>query len=112
VDLYKDQLKKPYSSVVDCDFDGYFDQQVKELEGLADKGVLKAPEVFLGDLTPPSSSDNGHDEPPPVPGLLPGTVMKSSMQIMNILIVSPFRSTASIGQQRRFNRRNANPYPR
>jgi signal recognition particle receptor subunit alpha len=72
VDLYRDELKKPYTSVVRCDFDGYFDQQVRELEGFADKNVKKAPEVFLGDLTPPSSSDNGNDEPPPVPGLLPG----------------------------------------
>lgn len=72
MDLYRDDLKKPYTSVVQCDFDGYFDQQVRELEGLADKNIQKAPEVFLGDLTPPSSSDNGNDEPPPVPGLLPG----------------------------------------
>lgn len=79
VDLYRDQLKKPYTSVIDCNFDGYFDQQVRELEGLADKNDQEAPEVFMGDLTPPSSSENGYDEPPPVPGLLSGRMMKSSL---------------------------------
>ena len=76
MDLYRDQFKKPFTSVVECDFDVYFDQQVRELEGLTDKSTLRAPEVFLGDLTPPSSSDNGYDEPPPVPGLLSGRVMR------------------------------------
>ena len=81
MDLYRDQLKKPYTSVVDCDFDNYFDQQVRELEGSADKNDQKAPEVFLGDLTPPSSSDNGNDEPPPLPGLLSGRTTVSNPPI-------------------------------
>ena len=75
VDLYRDQLKKPYTSVFACDFDVYFDQQVSELEGLADRNVQKAPELISGDWTPPSSSENGHDEPPPLPGLLSGMIM-------------------------------------
>lgn len=79
MDLYRDQLKKPFTSVVDCDFDDYFDQQVRELEGLADNNDQKAPEVLKGDLTPPSSSDNGHDEPPPLPGLLSGRMMISNL---------------------------------
>ena len=73
VDLYKDELRKPYTSVVECEFDGYFDQQLKELEGLADKNPQRAPQLTLDDTTPPSSSDNGIDDPPPpLPGLLSG----------------------------------------
>lgn len=83
MDLYRDQLKNPHTSVVDCDFDNYFDQQVRELEGSADKNDQKAPEVFLGDLTPPSSSDNGHDEPPPLPGLLSGKMKVSTCRLMH-----------------------------
>ncbi|KAL9045376.1 MAG: hypothetical protein Q9214_001565 [Letrouitia sp. 1 TL-2023] len=71
VDLYGDQVKKPHTSIVECDFDGYFDQQVKELEGSAERLTQRAPQIVHDDLTPPSSSDNGLDEPPPhLPGLL------------------------------------------
>ncbi|KAA6414112.1 MAG: P-loop containing nucleoside triphosphate hydrolase [Lasallia pustulata] len=71
VDLYKDQLKKPHTSVVDCDFDAYFDQQLKELEGSIARSAVKAHETVPDDLTPPSSSGTGPDEaPPPLPGLL------------------------------------------
>lgn len=71
-DLYGDQLKKPHTSLVECHFDDYFDQQVRELEGSAEKDGLKAPQIAIEDLTPPSSSDNGIDEfPPPLPGLAP-----------------------------------------
>lgn len=70
VDLYKDQLKKPHTSVVECDFDGYFDQQVKELEGAADKNLQRAPQITVDNLTPPSSSDSKIGGfPPPLPGL-------------------------------------------
>lgn len=70
VDLYKDQLRKPHTSVVECDFDGYFDQQVKELESKAET-VSQAPQIAVEDLTPPSSSDSGsHEPPPPLPGLV------------------------------------------
>lgn len=101
MDLYRDQLKKPYTSVVDCDFDDYFDQQVRELEGLAAKNDQKAPEVFLGDLTPPSSSENGHDEPPPLPGLLSGRMTISNLlvevRLSEPLFSGPSRSFHSSG---------------
>ncbi len=71
MDLYKDQLKKPHTSVVQCDFDGYFDQQVRELESLVKTSTQKAPELALEEFTPPSSSENGHEElVPPIPGLI------------------------------------------
>lgn len=70
MDLYKDQLRKPHTSVVECDFDRYFDQQVKELEGEAAKTPQRAPQIAVEDLTPPSSSDSGsYEPPPPLPGL-------------------------------------------
>ncbi|KAK3176153.1 hypothetical protein OEA41_007475 [Lepraria neglecta] len=74
VDLYKDQLKKPHTSIIECDFDGYFDQQVRELEGAAEKNPQRAPQIAFDDLTPPSSSDNGDGIlPPPLPGLAAAT---------------------------------------
>lgn len=70
VDLHKDQLKKPHTSIIECDFDGYFDQQVRELEGAAEKNPQRAPQTAVDELTPPLSSDNGDGMlPPPLPGL-------------------------------------------
>ena len=75
VDLYKDQLKKPHTSMVECEFDGYFDQQVKELESASKKNPQLVAQNALEELIPPSSSKNGHKEsPPPLPGLAPGEV--------------------------------------
>lgn len=80
-DLYKDQLRKPHTSLVECDFDAYFDQQVKELEGSVDKNALRTPQLALDDFTPPSSSENGYDDaPPPIPGLLTGTHIYSNLR--------------------------------
>ena len=74
VDLYKDQLKKPHTSIIECDFDAYFDQQVRELEGAAEKNPQRAPQIAVDDLTPPSSPDNGDGMlPPPLPGLAAAT---------------------------------------
>ena len=71
IDLYSDQLRKPHTSVVECDFDAYFDQQLRELEGSVDN---RGPPLRLQetDFTPPSSSDTGDEPPPPIPGLLQG----------------------------------------
>ena len=71
MDLYQDQLKKPHTSIVECDFDVYFDQQLKELEGVSEKETRIAPKPRVEDLTPPSSSDAGSDDaPPPIPGFI------------------------------------------
>ena len=68
IDLYGDQLKKPHTSVVECEFDEYFDQQVKELEGAVQRTTEQALAVADDDLTPPSSSDSGGQELlPPLP---------------------------------------------
>lgn len=73
VDLYGDQVKKPLSSRVECDFDGYFEQQVRELEGSAEKTPQRPPLPAFDELTPPSSSDSRYKEPPPpIPGFLTG----------------------------------------
>ena len=69
MDLYRDQLLKPHTSVVECDFDAYFDQQVKELEGIGEN-VQTLQSTIPNDISPPSSSNNRNEKPPPVPGLL------------------------------------------
>ncbi|EON68804.1 hypothetical protein W97_08062 [Coniosporium apollinis CBS 100218] len=71
-ELYKDQLRQPYTSAVDCPFDDYFDRQVQELEKTADRTATRPFEPTpTVEFTPPSSSgtDNGPDAPPPMPGL-------------------------------------------
>ncbi|CAF9912095.1 MAG: hypothetical protein HETSPECPRED_000829 [Heterodermia speciosa] len=74
VDLYRDQLRKPHTSVVECDFDSYFEQQVRELERSAEKSPQTGPFEPPEDPTPPSSSDSLQNDmpPPPIPGLAPG----------------------------------------
>ncbi|MCJ1395206.1 hypothetical protein MMC18_008089 [Xylographa bjoerkii] len=69
VDLYGDQLRKPHTSVIECDFDAYFDQQLRELEGSVNSGA-PPPKLSENDLTPSSSSDAGDEPPPPVPSFL------------------------------------------
>ncbi|KAI9838866.1 MAG: hypothetical protein M1819_004073 [Sarea resinae] len=68
VDLYKDQLQKPHTSMVECHFDGYFDQQMRELE---DTPSGPAPRIALEAVEPaPTSQDDLSEAPPPIPGLL------------------------------------------
>ncbi|KAL8798892.1 MAG: hypothetical protein Q9223_007764 [Gallowayella weberi] len=72
VDLYGDQVKKPHSTVVDCNFDDYFDQQVKELEGSAETSQ-RTPQIVRNDPNLIASPDSEAEEPPPtIPGLLAG----------------------------------------
>ncbi|KAL8728690.1 MAG: hypothetical protein Q9181_005263 [Wetmoreana brouardii] len=71
VDLYGDQVKKPHSTVVDCDFDGYFDQQVKELEGSAKDTAQRTPQIIQDDFYSTLDTKSSPQEPsPPIPGLL------------------------------------------
>ena len=78
-DLYKDQLKKPHTSVVECNFDGYFDQQVQELESAAEKNPQRLAQTALEEVTPPSDSEKRYEEPlPPLPGLAPGELVSES----------------------------------
>ena len=64
-DLYGEQLRKPHTSVVDCDFDEYFDQQVRELEESAEKGTQRAPQIAVEDVEDLQNEQHMHDEPPP-----------------------------------------------
>ena len=72
VDLYKDQLQKPSASVVEYRFDGYFDQQMRELE--ASSGATTARDAPRAEVEQKKDSsingDTGGPPPPPVPGLL------------------------------------------
>ena len=68
VDLYGDQLRKPHTSIVECHFDEYFDQQIREFEGstVSRDPRPTEPIEFLRDAPPGVPAD----EPPPLPGLL------------------------------------------
>lgn len=70
VELYGDQLRKPHTTVVECPFDDYFDQQMKELEQSA---IIKDQRISDTPAHPPVSTttdDYFGDEPPPMPALL------------------------------------------
>lgn len=70
VDLYGDQLKKPNTTVVECHFDEYFDQQVRELEKTALNQDTRVAETSALEEAQTSLSGNLGDEPPPLPGIL------------------------------------------
>jgi signal recognition particle receptor subunit alpha len=71
VELYGDQLKKPHTTLVECHFDKYFDQQIGELEKTAlNQDIRVAESSALADQGPPPLLGNLGDEPPPMPGLL------------------------------------------
>jgi signal recognition particle receptor subunit alpha len=70
VDLYGDQLKKPHTTLVECHFDEYFDQQVRELEKTAlNQDTRTAESTAFLEKAPVSIAEDA-DEPPPLPGLL------------------------------------------
>ncbi|KAB8295219.1 hypothetical protein EYC80_007137 [Monilinia laxa] len=70
VDLYGDQLRKPHTTVVECPFDEYFDQQVRELEKSALNHDVRAAETSAFEESIPLISTTSDDEPPPLPGSL------------------------------------------
>lgn len=71
VELYGDQLRKPHTTVVECHFEEYFDQQIKELEKSAlSRDTRTAESAALVEQAPPSATHDLLDEPPPLPGLL------------------------------------------
>ena len=73
---YRSQVTRANSSIVDADFDAYFDQQVRELERSEDQATHSDQAT---DLTPPSSSDT--DAPPPQPYLLRPTAQHTSSAV-------------------------------
>ncbi|QSZ36682.1 hypothetical protein DSL72_006563 [Monilinia vaccinii-corymbosi] len=70
VDLYGDQLRKPHTTVVECPFDEYFDQQVRELEKSALNQDARVAEASAFEYSIPMISTTSDDEPPPLPGSL------------------------------------------
>ena len=71
VDLYGDQLRKPHTTLVECHFDEYFDQQIQKLEKTAlNQDTRAAESSALVEQAPISVSENFDDELPPLPGLL------------------------------------------
>ena len=87
VDLYGDQLKKPHTTLVECHFDEYFDQQMRELEKTTINQDSKVSEsAALLDRVPPSLSGNLGDEPPPLPGLLSRGKASALTSFYNLLM--------------------------
>ncbi|KAI9805012.1 MAG: hypothetical protein M1833_006315 [Piccolia ochrophora] len=82
VDLYKDQLRKPHTTVVECHFDEYFDQQIRELEGSVGGATSRnAPPAHFDEQPVLSTSgDETEDVPPPLPGILKGKSLTSFVQ--------------------------------
>lgn len=71
VDLYGDQLKKPHTTLVECHFDEYFDQQIRELEKVTLSQETRAVELNPKyEEVPPGTPDGFKDDAPPLPGLL------------------------------------------
>ena len=66
--LYRDQLKRPNTSVFECHFDPYFDRQIQELEKFQSetKGEPTAPSRSTADKATLDQGGHAHvDEPPP-----------------------------------------------
>lgn len=82
LDLYKDQLKSSRARTIEYPFDDYFDQQMQELQEI-DTGISAAEELSRAvpeekkDLL--SEADTG-GPPPPVPGLLKGTFIRTALE--------------------------------
>lgn len=70
VDLYGDQLKKPNTTIVECDFDDYFDQQINKLEQSSSAADFRPTESSIHTEEVFVSLEKGGDEPPPLPGFL------------------------------------------
>ena len=86
VDLYRDQLKKPHTSVVECDFDGYFNQQYHELEGTSDQ--QSAPTVQIVDTESAGAEHRGiHDLSRSI-GLSSGT--GAPLSARRAVVLTPF----------------------
>ena len=72
VDLYGDQLKKPHTTIVECHFDEYFDQQIRELEKTAlNQDIQVAESAAFVEQAPAFTPKALGNEPPPLPGILP-----------------------------------------
>jgi signal recognition particle receptor subunit alpha len=71
VDLYGDQLRKPHTTLVECHFDEYFDQQISQLEKTTlNQDTRVAEAAAFVEQAPPGAPKDFGDEPPPLPGLL------------------------------------------
>ncbi|KAI9887910.1 MAG: hypothetical protein M1823_000299 [Watsoniomyces obsoletus] len=62
VRLYGDQVKKSNTGRVNCPFDEYFDQQLRELEGLDGTGNVNAQRVTVTESPLPRKSDNTKED--------------------------------------------------
>jgi signal recognition particle receptor subunit alpha len=77
VDLYKDQLKSSRARTIEYPFDDYFDKKFHELQDTDNSAVAEE----LSRAIPEEKKDflveaNTGRPPPPVPGLLKGTIIR------------------------------------
>ena len=73
VELYADRLKKPHVSSIECGlFDRYFDQQLRQLEGVVAQPAYLSEKRAQEVQQQKSEKAEVDDAPPPVPGLLKG----------------------------------------
>jgi signal recognition particle receptor subunit alpha len=71
VDLYGDQLRKPNTTIVECHFEEYFEQQIQRLEKTTLNQEPRAAEFStILEERPLVFAGSSGDEPPPLPGLL------------------------------------------
>ncbi|ERF76016.1 hypothetical protein EPUS_08270 [Endocarpon pusillum Z07020] len=71
VNVYKDELIRPNAAVAKYVFDGYYDQQLRELESGTDGAILvEPPRNSINKKEQLQEGDTGGPPPPPVPDLL------------------------------------------
>jgi signal recognition particle receptor subunit alpha len=69
VSVYKDQLASSNAAVAIYDFDGYYDQQLRELDISAGAPLLvESPRIFADKKEELQDGDTGGPPPPPIPG--------------------------------------------
>jgi len=71
--LYREEFKKPYTSIIVCPFDGYFDRQIQELEKTSGGITAQSSEaVPLPTAGLPVAGSTPALEAPPLPAMRKG----------------------------------------
>ncbi|KAF8544477.1 signal recognition particle, alpha subunit, N-terminal-domain-containing protein [Trichophaea hybrida] len=86
--LYGDQLKKPYTSAIECHFDDYFTSRVQELEkkyGTVARATINVPSTDVSRAATPQN-DKWDAPPPLIPGLLKAPVRPGSPAVNGLVV--------------------------
>jgi len=87
--LYGEQLKKPHTSTIECHFDDYFENRMRELEKKAGGPRPIASNVDSRSTTPTIVKEQWDAPPPPPP--MPG-IMKCTFIFLPTFFSLPFLS--------------------